>query len=74
MNKRRIYRQGNSIVVSLPPALLSDLDICPGDYVHIYSQPAGNLVLIPIHQINGQWKAGNPRRSDQLGQPRKYDC
>jgi antitoxin component of MazEF toxin-antitoxin module len=66
MNKRRIYRQGNSLVVSLPPAILSDIDLLEGDYVNVSMNHIRGLVITPIRCTNGKWVTGNPRDKSAL--------
>lgn len=61
MNKRRIYRQGNSLVVSLPPAILDSLGLGQGDYVHICQDNIQRILLCPIVQLDGKWIPWPPR-------------
>lgn len=65
MNRRKIYRQGNSLVVALPPALLTNMDLQLGDYLLVCDDKQVYLTLNPVYNLNGKWVRGNPRRSDQ---------
>lgn len=45
---RKIFRSGNSTVVSLPPEVLERLDLEPGDEVNVVADPErGRIVVTP---------------------------
>ncbi len=69
MNKRRIYRQGNSLVVSLPPALLHNIGLREGDHVSVCLTRDNYIHLQPIHSVNGVWHGGSGRDSIIIEDP-----
>ena len=50
--KRRIFRSGNSMVLSLPPEILHQLQVEDGSEIEISLSEAGNsVVLTPVTSV-----------------------
>lgn len=47
-----LRKYGNSTVVALPPALLKDLQLQPGQAMHLEASPDGRIVLVPKRRYN----------------------
>lgn len=60
MIRRRIYKQGNSVVVTLPADILNALDISPGAEVYLQLLQHPTRLIISKHPIHTSHTATIP--------------
>jgi len=60
---RRVWKQGNSVVVAIPSRYVEELGIRPGDSVGFDMTKDGGLRVRPVRVES--WKQGDEERRDE---------
>lgn len=70
-SRRRLYKQGNSVVLALPTNLMHHMDVSTGDQVALSPGPLGTVILSAVGNTRGQDAAQtpSPRGEKGIGQP-----
>lgn len=64
MSIRKIFKSGNSLVISLPQPLLDQADLKEGDYVCIgYEKENKEFILAPLDRLSSPKKQAPKERS-----------
>lgn len=62
---RLLYKQGNSVVMTLPADLLAHVGCRTGDYVEVFKEPRRRLTIRKFHGSAHASSRASPRDPDR---------